>query len=125
MFQSQTQNVLPIELSSDGIIGRHLILDHQTENVIRLVAIAHRTDQCHVVEVISSSERFRDDVLQVISNATNWLRCSTILTSAVRSKLYPFSALQLSLPLRHQRAVTSLLCFDSRSLFWSTNIFEL
>ena len=30
-----------------------------------------------------------------------------------------------SLPLHHQRAVTTLRCFDSRSLFWSTNIFEL
>src|ERR1700737_2429606 len=45
---------------------------------------------------------YLSDLFQVISDASHWLRCSTILTSAARSTLYPLPALQPSLPLGHQ-----------------------
>src|SRR5215469_8494658 len=87
MFQSQTQNVLPIDLFSDGIIGRYLILDHQYAECDRTCSNCTLDRPMPRCRVISSSVRLWGDVFHVISNSTHWLKvlCNTHICGSLGS----------------------------------------
>ena len=66
------------------------------EEMVGFVVIARGTGQSEVIEIIGSAERFRKDMLQMITNTCRWLRRKTILTAATGPLFNGFTGVRLS-----------------------------